>query len=62
MGYSATLLEKCWMNLMAAIGPRQCFGWAKEELSGVAREDSEAGGGRTGGRGGSDLVRWNRKA
>jgi hypothetical protein len=26
------------MNLMAAIGPRQCFGWAKEELSGVARK------------------------
>lgn len=32
------------MNLMTAIGPRQCFGLAKEELSGVAREDGEAGG------------------
>lgn len=54
VGYSATLLERCWVNLMADIGPRQCFGWAKEELSGMAREDGEAGGGRTGDRGGSN--------
>ena len=52
MGYSATLLEQRWMNLMADIGPRQCFRWAKEELSGMAREDGEAGGGGTGDRGG----------
>ena len=39
------------MNSMTDIGPRQCFGWAKEELSGMAREDGEAGGGGTGDRG-----------
>ena len=60
MGYSATLLERRWMNLMADIGPRKCFGWAKEELSGMAREDGEAGGVGTGDRMGA-IVRGNRK-